>query len=86
MSKRSVGDFMVYLKNITIGDSIAEADYSPEGSNVYGHIVIDLNLKKIIRYDDVLDYGMGYPAHALQKIIRMYEKHETYTECLVMWY
>jgi hypothetical protein len=77
---------MVYLKNIKIGEDIAEADYSPEDSKIYGHIVVDLKNEKIIRYDDVLDYGRGYPAHAFWKLRDMYKKHETDTECLVMWY
>jgi hypothetical protein len=77
---------MVYLKNIKIGEDIAEADYSPEDSNIFGHIVVDLKLNKISHYDNVLDYGMGYPAHAFWKLRDMYKKHETYTKCLVMWY
>jgi hypothetical protein len=77
---------MVYLKNITIGDSIAEADYSPERSNIYGHIVVDCKTHKIIKYDKVLDFGASYYGHAFWKLLDMYKKHETDTECLVMWY
>lgn len=77
---------MIYLKNIKISDTAAEADYSPESSGWWGHIVVDLTNQDIAKVDRHPDYGTSYAGHAFWKLLSMAENHDNTKECTVMWY
>ncbi len=77
---------MLHLKNIKISQVKAEADYSPESSGWWGHIVVNLKNEEIITYDKHPEYAFMYPGHALRKLVRMARDGDTGTECTVMWY
>lgn len=78
-------NIMLRLKNITVKKNMAEADYSPEESDWWGHISVDLESEEMIA-DQHQDYGMGYLAHAKWKLLEMAREKCPRTECVVMWY
>lgn len=77
---------MLRLKKIKIADGIAEADYYPEDSEQFGHIVVDLSTEEVISCDEVPGFWKTYPGHAKWHLIRMAKAGETDKERLVMWY
>ena len=77
---------MVRLKNIQFHDSLAEADYYPEGGLVKGHIVVDLESKEICSFERAGDFGDSYLGHARARLVEMYKEGSTRKECLIMWY
>lgn len=77
---------MLRLKNIKINDGIAEADYSPEDSNWWGHIVVDAKNEEIIHAEENDEYGSSYRGHALWKLVDLFKANDKRTECTVMWY
>ncbi len=64
---------------------MVEADYSPEESNWWGHISVNLESEEM-KADRHRDYGMGYLAHAKWKLLKMAKEKSQRTECVVMWY
>ena len=77
---------MVRLKNIKIEGRVAEADFYPEDSKVCGHVVVDLENRRITDFHDVPGFGESYRGHAFRQLIRMAKENDKRTECLVMWY
>lgn len=77
---------MLRLKNVKIGNKIAEADFYPEDGEEHGHVVVDLSSEELVSCTDVPGYGASYRGHALQRIISMADDNDTRSECLVMWY
>lgn len=77
---------MVRLKNITINNRTAEADFIPEDSNQHGHVVVDLSTEEILSCEEVEGYGMSYPGHARAKLVDLAKEHSQEKECMVMWY
>lgn len=78
--------FMLRLKNIKIENGIAEADYYPEGGEVHGHIVVDVESWEYIQGDAVPGFGTSYLGPARRHLIRMAKNGETDKQRLVMWY
>lgn len=79
-------NIMLHLKNIAINEKTAEADYSPESSGWWGHIVVDLGKQEIEMADEHPEYGMSYRGHAFWKLLDMANENDERTECAVMWY
>ena len=77
---------MLRLKNIRIERKQAEADYFLENSDECGHILVDLETRKISQLDELEGYWFAYPAHARQALLRMADEHDERKEALVMWY
>ena len=77
---------MVRLKNIKIGDKVAEADFYPEDSDISGHMVVDLETREITDFRDVPGFGVSYRGHAFWRLIKMAKENDKRTECIVMWY
>ncbi|MBR2895797.1 MAG: hypothetical protein IKC03_09105 [Oscillospiraceae bacterium] len=77
---------MLRLKNIKVGDKIAEADFIPEDSQECGHIVVDLERKEVIAITHVKGYEIMHPSHAKRQLLRMADAGDHRKECLVMWY
>lgn len=77
---------MLRLKNIRIESEYTEADFYPEDSQVAGHIAVDLSSEEILTCTDAPGYGASYRGHAAQRLVKMAQKKEVRTECLVMWY
>lgn len=77
---------MLKLKNIKIKNNIAQADFTPENTGLWGHIEVDLSTQEVIAVKHVPEYEMFYPGHAKRKLIEMAQTRDNRTECLVMWY
>lgn len=77
---------MLRLKNIKIGNEVAEADFYPEGLEKAGHIRVDLSTSEIISCDEVPGYGASYCGQARQRLVRMSKENDHREECVVMWY
>ena len=77
---------MLRLKNIKISESIAEADFSPEDSNNWGHLAVDRESGKTVLFEEVPGYGASYKAHAKKKLLEMAKENDSRKECVVMWY
>lgn len=77
---------MLHLKNIVMKDNIAHADYSPEDSGWWGHIVVDLKSKEIISCDRSPEYKFMHPGHARAKLVELSKENQIPAECTVMWY
>lgn len=77
---------MLRLKNVKIKNNSAEADFYPEDSDIFGHVVVDLSTGELISTVEVPGYGASYSAHARKRLVRMSKENDTRTECLVMWY
>lgn len=78
-------NFMLKLKNIKIKNNIAQADFSPENTNIWGHIEVNLQSREITSCNNVEGYGSSYRAHAKWKLVELAQTNEPPTECLVMW-
>ena len=76
---------MVHLRKIKIDNQVITAEYSPENSNWWGKIAVNLQTGKT-SFDENENYGKSYPAHAKWKLIEMQGCGDDRTECLVMWY
>jgi hypothetical protein len=78
---------MVTLKNIKINPDTAEADYSPEDSNWWGHLVVDLKSREIISRDDNPEYWCScYAGHARNRLIELSKEEKIPEKSVVMWY
>lgn len=77
---------MLRLKNVKIGNEIAEADFYPEDGQKAGHIVVNLSDEEISSCVDVPGYGASYSGHARQRLVKMAKEKDIRSECLVMWY
>ena len=77
---------MLRLKNIKIGSEYAEADFYPEDSQAFGHVVVDLSNGAIISCIRAPGYGESYVGHARQRLVEMDRDNDSRSECLVMWY
>jgi hypothetical protein len=76
---------MVTLKNIKISPDTAEADYSPEDSNWWGHIVVDLKSWKIISCDRHPEYRNIYLAHAVSGLLELSKMDKIPEKWVIMW-
>lgn len=77
---------MLRLKNIVISHKTVEADYSPENSGWWGHIIVDLDEREILSVDEHPEYGASYKGHAFWKLLDISECKNPTSECTVMWY
>ena len=46
---------MLKLKNIKIKNNIAQADFSPENTNIWGHVEVNLQSREITSCNNVRD-------------------------------
>jgi hypothetical protein len=78
---------MVTLKNIKINPDTAEADYSPEDSNWWGHIVVNLKSREIISCDRHPEYrNSSCASHARNRLIELSKEEKIPEKSVVMWY
>lgn len=77
---------MLHLKNIAINETMAEADFYPEGGTAFGHIVVDVAHEEIVEITHVPGYEIIYPEHAKRQLIRMAKDDNPRPEYRVMWY
>lgn len=78
---------MVVLRNIERKKDTIEADFYPEDSKEAGHVVVDIESKKIISKVDVKGYEFfSYAHHAKNGLIDLIEKEELPEKYIVMWY
>lgn len=77
---------MLRLKNIRINEHLAEADFFPEDTNVFGYIAVDLQSEEIKEIVNAEGYEYIYPGHARNQLVKMAREKDMSTECVVYWY
>ena len=79
---------MLKLKNITIHETLLEADYTPEDSTVVAHVTLDMVTGEST-YTTATGYETTYPTMAIGGLKRILEERRLDplpTERIVMWY
>ena len=77
---------MVRLERIEINGRMAEADFYPEDSTQYGHVVVNLDTRDYTETVSVSDYGLSYAHHAARELVRISKEGDIPERRTVMWY
>lgn len=78
---------MLVLRNIVKTEDTIESEYYPENKNVFGHIKIDINSKRIVSLKKAkgYEYSSG-PLHAKNELLKMVNLEDMPKERVVIWY
>lgn len=78
---------MVILRNIKRNENLIEADYFPDGGNLFGHLVVDTISGKLVSYTDIP--GISYRGalhHGKRRLLKIKDLNPLPVEEKEMWY